>query len=269
MHAPFLRLFERHFATEPTSIYEIGADGSNRSYFRLVGPAMETAIGAVGPDPDENRAFVSFTRSFRAAGFPVPDLYGFDEAAGVWLQEDLGDTTLFDALVQARQREEGRVSRLDGGACTGRVLERTAPVPGGGGERDRLLGRLPPRRPSTSSRSGGTSTTSSTISSSWRTFRSTRQRLEADFETLSASCSGAELDYFLYRDFQSRNIMLRDGEPWFIDYQGGRRGALQYDVASLLYDAKAAMPDRGPRGPAGPLHGRPGPAPWRWTETRF
>ncbi|NIP83260.1 MAG: phosphotransferase enzyme family protein, partial [Gemmatimonadetes bacterium] len=68
---------------------------------------METAVGGVGPDPEENRAFFTFTRLLRSAGLPVPELYDYDEHRGVWLEEDLGDTTLFDALVQARQREEG------------------------------------------------------------------------------------------------------------------------------------------------------------------
>ena len=100
-------MFERHFGARPYSILEIGADGSNRTYFRLVGPAMESAVGGVGPDADENRAFFSYTRTLRAAGFPVPELYDVDEDAGLWLSEDLGDTPLFDALVHARGREEG------------------------------------------------------------------------------------------------------------------------------------------------------------------
>ena len=69
------------------------------------------------------------------------------------------------------------------------------------------------------------------------------QRLEDDFHRLIAHLLSADTGYFLYRDFQSRNILLRDGAPWFVDYQGGRRGAAQYDVASLLYDAKADVPE--------------------------
>ena len=88
-------------------------------------------------------------------------------------------------------------------------------------------------------------------------------RLERDFKRFATFLLRADRRHFLYRDFQSRNVMLRDGEPWFIDYQGGRQGALQYDIASLLYDAKAALPDGLRDAAAEPLPGRPGALPSR------
>ncbi|MBW3533922.1 MAG: phosphotransferase, partial [Gemmatimonadetes bacterium] len=104
MQSQLVRLFEDRFGVPPTAILEIGGDGSSRSYWRLVGPDHETAVGAVGPNREENRAFFAFTRAFRDIGLPVPELYGVDEDAGIWLLEDLGDTTLYDALTLHRGR---------------------------------------------------------------------------------------------------------------------------------------------------------------------
>ncbi len=241
MHTPLLKLFERHFGTTPTLVVDIGADGSSRTYFRLIGPAMETAVGGVGPDAEENRAFFSYSRSLRQAGFAVPELYDVDEEAGVWLAEDLGDTTLFDALVQARNREGGPFPSAMAPVYR-RVLEELPRLQVEGGRCIDFSVAYP-----------RSAFDKQSIRWDLNYFKYhflklahipfNEQRLEHDFGTLIWFLLQADTNHFLYRDFQSRNIMLREGEPWFIDYQGGRRGALHYDVASLLYDAKAAIPE--------------------------
>lgn len=241
LHDRIVRLFEAHFDTDPTAIVELAGDGSQRSYFRLVGPDLETAVGAIGPDHEENRAFLSFSRSFREAGLPVPRIFGTDEEAGVWLEEDLGDTTLFEYLVDARSRE-GKPFPESVEAVYRRVLELLPRFQVEGSKVIDFDVAYP--RHAFDRRS---------IQWDLNYFKYhflklahipfNEERLERDFRTLTRYLLKPDRDYFLYRDFQSRNIMIRDGEPWFLDYQGGRRGALHYDPASLLYDAKSNIPE--------------------------
>ncbi|MDQ3556696.1 MAG: hypothetical protein M3409_07945, partial [Gemmatimonadota bacterium] len=87
------RLFEQHFGTPPASVLEVAGDGSARAMYRLVGPDHQTAVAVIGPDREENRAFLSYSRGFRGIGLPVPEIYAADEEAGVYLEEDLGETT--------------------------------------------------------------------------------------------------------------------------------------------------------------------------------
>jgi aminoglycoside/choline kinase family phosphotransferase len=241
MHDRIVRLFTEHFHCPPAAVLEMAGDGSSRTYFRLVGPEWQTAVGAIGPDREENRAFLSYSRSLRDAGLPVPEIYGADEPAGIWLEEDLGETTLFDALVNARERE--------GGAFPASMLETYRRVV-------RVLPRFQVEGARVIDFSVAYPRSAFDLQSIlWdlNYFKYhflklahvdfSEARLEKDFKKLARFLLGADTRYFLYRDFQSRNIMLRDGEPWFIDYQGGRRGAPHYDIASLLYDAKAAIPD--------------------------
>ncbi|HEX6135680.1 MAG TPA: RNase adapter RapZ [Longimicrobiales bacterium] len=241
MYEALVRLYSARFGRSPRSILEIAGDGSNRSYYRLIGDDLRTAVGAVGPDPEENRAFISFTNSFRSAGLPVPELYGEDEAVGVWIEEDLGDTTLFNALVEARKREPGAAFpeamlpvyrrvvevlprfQVEGG----RVIDYSVAYPRDAFDRQSILWDLNYFK-------------YHFLKLAHVPFN--EQRLENDFDALADFLLQADTRHFLYRDFQSRNIMLVDDEPYFIDYQGGRRGAPQYDIASLLYDAKAAVP---------------------------
>jgi aminoglycoside/choline kinase family phosphotransferase len=242
MHESLVRLFVGHFGKPPRSVLEIAGDGSNRVYFRMIGPDLETAVGAYGPDAEENRAFFSYTRSFHDAGIPVPALLGVDAANHVWLLEDLGDTTLFSALLEARRQDpvpfpnamlpvyRRVVEQLPRIQIVGaRVIDFNDAYPRAAFDRQSILWDLNYFK-------------YHFLKLAQIPF--SEARLESDFDTLADFLLQADTSLFLYRDFQSRNILLDDaGAPHFIDYQGGRRGAPQYDIASLLYDAKAAIPD--------------------------
>ena len=234
-------LAEERFGRRPDSIVDLAADGSTRQYFRLHWNDTRTVIGALGPDHDENRAFLAFAKAFRAAGLPVPEVYAEDQAAGAWLLEDLGDTTLFRALSDARQAEEREEFPAQIVPLYRRVL---AVLPRFQVEGHRVVDYdlAYPRR----------AFDEQSIRWDLNYFKYhflklahvpfNEQRLEDDFTRLTNYLLEVPAESFMYRDFQSRNVMIRDGAPWFIDFQGGRRGAPHYDVASLLYDAKAAIP---------------------------
>ncbi len=251
MHAAIRDLFRRTFGTVPDSMERMAADGSVRTYVRLRGGPHGTVVGGYGPDSDENRAFISFTRTFRDLELPVPELYAAAEASGVWLVEDLGDTTLFQALSRARESRSGAMPGLGGedNDFPGEILDVYL----------RVVGILP-RFQLEGGRAIDFDAAYPRAAFDARSIRwdlnyfkyhflklaripFNEQLLEDDFERLTRFLLEADSDSFLYRDFQSRNILVQEGTPRFIDYQGGRRGALQYDIASLLYDAKAAIPE--------------------------
>ena len=239
-------LFVDWHGEPPADVRPVAADGSTRRYWRLTAPDGTSAVGAHGPDPNENRAFLSYSRTLRDLGLPVPEVYGADEGVGVWLLEDLGDTTLFDAIKEAR--EPGSDAFPDAVLpLYRRVLEILPRFQVEGGERIEF-GHAYPRA----------AFDRQSILWDLNYFKYhflklahipfNEARLERDFLRLTGHLLGTDLSWFLYRDLQSRNVMVRPGEegpePWFIDYQGGRRGALQYDVASLLYDSKANLAAR-------------------------
>lgn len=241
MKERLISLAEERFGRRPAGILDIAADGSARQYFRLVWEPGQTAVGAVGPDKAENRAFLSFARSLRKAGLPVPEIYAEDQDAGVWLEEDLGDTTLFSALSAARASSGEERFPAEIVPLYRRVLSFLPRFQVEGHAAVNYRHAYPRRAFDRQS-----------IRWDLNYFKYhflklagipfDEQRLEDDFARLTAWLLQVPADCFLYRDFQSRNIMIRGGEPWFIDFQGGRRGAPHYDVASLLYDAKAALP---------------------------
>jgi aminoglycoside/choline kinase family phosphotransferase len=233
------RLFEKHFKVPAARIQPLQGElgGSGRQIIRL-SRGNHSAIGVLYGMREENAAFLCFSRHFRRNGLPVPEIYAEDLDRGAYLEEDLGDTTLFDFLIRNRSGESiappvvdyyrkvvAELPRFQVEA--GRDLDYSVCYPRGSFDRQSInwdlnyfkyyflrLAAIP----------------------------FNEQALEDDFDRLTDLLLEAPGDFFLYRDFQSRNVMLRGEQPYFVDYQGGRKGALQYDIASLLFDAKADLP---------------------------
>jgi aminoglycoside/choline kinase family phosphotransferase len=237
--AQLSELFRARFGRDPATIEPLRAHGSDRRIHRIVGEGR-SVIGVVNADRAENVAFVSFSRHFRASDLPVPEIFAVSTDSSAYLEEDLGDTTLFELL--ARERGENAASVPDAPAAIYEKVVALLPefqVRAGAGID---FGVCTPR-----ARFDRQSMLWDLHYFKYYFLKLAQvpfseDALENDFETLTAFLLEAPSDFFLYRDFQSRNIMVRDGAPWFIDYQGGRRGALQYDLASLLTDAKANLP---------------------------
>src|SRR2546421_3935632 len=233
------QLFEQHFHAPPESILPLQGElgGSGRKIIRLVNK-KHRAIGILYSIREENAAFLEFSKHFRRHGLPVPEIYAEALDHGAYLEEDLGDTTLFEFLSKNRAGESIAPQVVEAYRKVVAVLPRFQ-VEGG---RDLNYNVCYPI----------SSFDRQSIAWDLNYFKYyflrlagipfNEQALEDDFGRLTDFLLSAPRDYFLYRDFQSRNIMLRGSEPFFVDYQGGRKGALQYDIASLLYDAKADLP---------------------------
>jgi aminoglycoside/choline kinase family phosphotransferase len=233
------QLFEQHFLlpAEDAQPLQGQLGGSGRAILRLTGGGF-SAIGILYPVREENAAFVEFSRHFRRHGLPVPEIYAEDLSQGAYLEEDMGDTTLFEFLGANRADEAVSQPAIEAYRKVVAALPRFQVEAG----RDLNYRICYPRA----------SFDRQSIAWDLNYFKYyflrlsgvpfNEQALEDDFSRLTKLLLSAERDYFLYRDFQSRNVMLRDGQPFFLDYQGGRKGALQYDIASLLYDGKADLP---------------------------
>lgn len=232
------RLYRSSIGEAPAGITPLGADGSKRRYFRLHGTGR-SVIGTCNDDRRENVAFLALTRHFRRHGLPVPEIYAEDLEQGIYLQQDLGDETLFDRVRAIRDEDGGFSHRLIG--MYRQVLDdlpRFQVVAGS----DLDYSVCYPR-----SRFDEQSIRWDLNYFKYHFLKLVpidfdEQDLEEDFERFTKFLLGTETSFFLYRDFQSRNIMWHEGGPHYIDYQGGRQGALQYDVASLLQDARAEIP---------------------------
>ncbi len=232
-----IQLFETHFKEEMTGFEMLPASGSYREYCRIKSENCK-AIGAFNLDIKENTAFLEFSESFSKSEIPVPEIFIINKSKTCYLQEDLGNTTLFDFLSKTRELEEFSHNIIDEYKKVLELLPKIQVLASKNIEYKYCYPRA----------------TFDKQSMMWdlNYFKYyflklakvpfDEQALEDDFQNFSNYLLDADNDFFMFRDFQSRNIMLKDKDVFFIDYQGGRKGALQYDLASLLYDAKADIP---------------------------
>lgn len=231
------QLYQSYTGEAPTSIEPLPGAGSNRKYFRLKG--KESLIGVYGTSTEENRAFIYMARHFSQKGLPVPRILAEAPDQSAYLQDDLGDISLFQLIKQGR--ESGNFSDEETN-----ILKRTI--------------RLLPQIQFEGSKDMDFSycyplATFNRRSVLWDLnyfkycfLKATglefqENLLEDDFERMADTLLQIEPQVFMYRDFQSRNVMIREEKPYFIDFQGGRKGPFYYDVASFLWQAKANYPD--------------------------
>lgn len=222
------------------TINELPSSGSNRRYFRLsAADGSESVIGVLGTSKPENDAFIYMARHFREKGLPVPEVLKVSDDGMTYLQTDLGDTLLFGAI------EKGRLTRSFSAAEKELLTETIRLLPdiqiAGADGMDFSVCYPSVEFDSRSIMWDLNYFKYCFLKATGIEF--SEDKLEDDFQAMASVLMECKNNCFMYRDFQSRNVMIHDGKPWFIDFQGGRRGPFYYDVASFLWQAKANLPN--------------------------
>ena len=231
------KLYTEWAGQAPAHVEKIAGAGSNRQYYRLTAPDGSTVIGVIGTSKDEDHAFITICRHFNERHLPVPRLLAVSDDEMRYLQSDLGDRSLFEAIKGGREAggrynlEEQRLLKrtiraLPALQISGAVgMDWDACYPQPYFDEDSVLFDLNYFK-------------YCFLKPTELDFH--EMKLEASFRRLAKDLTSESCDGFLYRDFQARNVMLdKDDNPYFIDFQGGRRGPFYYDVASFLWQASA------------------------------
>ena len=229
-------LFKKFNATAILRIEKIPQSGSDRTYFRIYCENEKSYIATFSNNIKENNAFIYFSKHFKKINAPVPEVFAVNEEGNIYIQEDFGDVSLLNVLESNGQNElslnlfKKSLNALANLQINGdKNLDYTQCI--------------------TSKEFGQQAILSDLLYFKYY-FLDTlkipydKEKLINEFEAISNYLAHADHKCFMFRDFQSRNIMVNDNEVYFIDYQGGMKGALQYDVASLLWQAKANLTDQ-------------------------
>ena len=236
-HKVLSELYITYTNEEPQNIEELPSSGSNRRYFRLSG--KQSLIGVIGTCKEENEAFLYMDAHFISKGLPVPKVLLHSEDKMAYIQEDLGDTLLFNAIEKGRKTtvfsEEEKI-------LLSKTIRLLPDIQFAGADGMDFSKCYP------ASEFNARSILWDLNYFKYCFLKATgmeflEDKLEDDFQRLTDVLLRSSSATFMYRDFQSRNVMIKDGEPWFIDFQGGRKGPVFYDVASFLWQAKANLPD--------------------------
>jgi len=231
-------LFKNWKGFEPEKVEMLPHSGSSRIYFRF--SAVEiTALGVYNQNNNENIAFISFTEHFLKYKLNVPLIYSIDLSKNIYLIEDLGDIDLLSWLNKSRNNTSFPETGIELYKSVLRELIKFQVVAG----KDFDYSNCYPFK----------AFNKDAIFFDLNYFLDhfvkpgkysyNQQKLTTDFNSFSDYLLLEENNFFMYRDFQARNIIIKNNQPYFIDYQGGRKGPLQYDLASLLYQAKATIPE--------------------------
>lgn len=235
-----IELYEKCFACTPSKVDALSGAGSNRQYYRITSDDGLTVIGVVGTSEEENKAFYELAVAFAERNLNVPKVIGRSDDYMFYLQEDLGSSSLFDSIRSGRENggEYNAAERsliADAIACLPRFQFE--------GAGDDVFTQCYPQRVM-----DRTSVMFDLNYFKYNFLKLTgiefnEYKLQADLEAFADSILSETGETFLYRDFQSRNVMLQNGKPMFIDFQGGRKGPIYYDVASFLWQASAKFSD--------------------------
>lgn len=228
------QLFEEHFGSKPDAIQLLPVSGSDRRYYRLT-DKKHTAIGTYNANVPENNSYYYFTGLFRKHDIRVPEVYKMSNDRKSYLQQDLGSTTLFDMLQREGLTDEVR-------ELYHKSLTQLAQL-------QWVAGREADFNQCFATRQFDEKAIMADLLyfkyyfADLQNISYVKGLLMAEMEELSKDLGRVQPQMLMYRDFQSRNIMVHEGEIYFIDYQGSMQGPAQYDIASLLWQAKAQLPE--------------------------
>jgi len=231
------RIYLKYSGEEPLSVVQLPPTASDRVYFRITSPSGQTFIATQSSNLRENASFINLSHHFVSHKLNVPRILHVEPDFSVYIQDDLGDTTLFSLL---QENTENRITdtirnhykqaleqlvRFQLDASSDLDFSHCYPVEAF--DKQAIMWDLNYFKYYFLKPSG---------------IHFEEDLLEIDFHTIANSLLADHLKYFMFRDFQSRNILISNNKPWFIDYQGGRKGPILYDLASCILDAKANLP---------------------------